>query len=104
MPYKFEKDKLKIPRILDRRIKLNDDDKKEILNLFNNWESINSISKIFSVSRRTIQFIIYPDRLQRCKELYAIRRLDWRYYDKEKCTKAMKYTRDYKQDIKDKLV
>jgi len=36
MPYKFEKDKLKIPRILDRRIKLNDDDKKEILNLFNN--------------------------------------------------------------------
>jgi len=96
MPYKIDTMHIKLPRQLDRRVKLSEEDKEEIKNLFNSWESIKFIATEYNVSRRTIQFIIYPERLIKCKAQYKERRLDWRYYDKEYHRKAMKHTRDYR--------
>lgn len=63
MPHKFEVLKLKIPRSSDKRVKLSDNDKSEILR---NEEglSINMLAKKYNVSRRTIQFIVNPAALQ----------------------------------------
>ena len=47
----------------DGRRKLSESQKKEILDLHDAGASIRSISKKFLVSRGTIQFICYPERV-----------------------------------------
>lgn len=97
MPYKIDTYKVKLPRELDRRIKLQDEQKEEVKEMFKIWVSINNIAQNFEVSRRLIQYIIYPERLEHAKELYAIRRLDGRYYDKDKQRESIKSTRHHRQ-------
>lgn len=65
MPYISEKINLnKIPG-LDRRIKLTEADKQEIKELHKEGTAIRAIARAFpQVSRRLIQYIIFPDRLK----------------------------------------
>jgi len=97
MPYKFETKKTRLPKEFDRRRKLTDKDKVEILKLYKDGLFVREIARRFEhkVCRRTIQFILFPE-----KRLKMMKNRDWRdYYDKEVWTKTMREHRRYKQKI-----
>lgn len=98
MPYKFESLKIKMPRDKDKRIKLSDEDRREIKYLyFQNKLFIREIARLFSKKccRRNIQFILFPERI-----INNRRYRNWRnYYNKTKHAKNMKKHRRYKQKI-----
>ena len=95
MPYKSEKIKLQPHQ--DRRRKLSDEDRETIRNI--KGASKRELAKMFGVSRRTIQFILDPqkrlDNVERRKE-----RGGWQqYYDKDKHAEYIRDHRKYKQEL-----
>ena len=86
---------------LDRRIKLSDLQKEEILDLKNKATQI-SVAKAYGVSRRTIQFIWFPEQLEENKQRRAERGGSKQYYDKDKHNLSMKEHRAYKKELKEK--
>jgi len=103
MPYAHIRKR--IPRELDRRVKLDDSDRREIVSLHKSGMAIREIARRFEkmCSRRLIQYTIYPERLELVREQFRERRKDGRYYNKDKQRVAVKNHRRYKQSIKDKL-
>lgn len=75
----------------DRRKKLTDDDKKLIRQMYEEGYAIRALARKFQVDHRTVQFILFPERLEKNKELRRERLLldPQRYYDKEKHNKAI---------------
>lgn len=65
----------------DRRIKLTQKQRNEIM-LLKGKETQMEVAKNFNVSRRTVAFIWYPEKLDRNKKLREERGES--YYDKEK--------------------
>jgi len=104
MPYKIDTCKMKLPRKLDRRIKLTNQQRIEIANLFNQWYTQTRLALIFEVHRKTIRNIVYPEKYQADLK----RRIDGKchklYYNREKNTQAVKNTRRYRQKNKEKLI
>lgn len=87
----------------DKRVKLTDGNKQQIKDEYETGLfSINGLARKWSVSKRLIQFILFPERAERAKELHAERRKDGRYYNKEKHTKAVREHRDHKKELFDK--
>jgi hypothetical protein len=85
---------------LDKRVKLTDESRQQIKEEYETGDiSIHSLSKKYKVSRRTIQFILFPDRLDKAKEQFAERRKDGRYYDKDKHREYTKQHRDHKKEL-----
>ena len=97
LPYKFESERLLIPKELDRRIKLTDSERKEIKGLYGKI-SQRKLAKMFNVSRSLIIYIGRPDRYKIVREQRKLRY----YYSKEKHKKAMKNTRKYKKELYNK--
>lgn len=96
MPYKSEKMKLSPEQ--DRRIKISDDKKNEIVALKGKI-SQRKCAELFGISRRSVVFLWYPERLEQNKQRRQ-ERGGWRqYYDKEKNTATQKEHRHYKQEI-----
>ena len=96
MPYKFETNKLKIPKKYDKRIKLTDNERKEIKMLYGKI-SQRKLAKMYNVSRRLIIFIGCPEKAQKNKiqrKLNGI--LNNHYYKKERHKGYMKKHRRYK--------
>lgn len=89
---------------LDRRIKLTSAEKQTIREQYFRMKecerpTMTSLAKEYGVDRRTIQFILYPEREVRQRELARERRKDGRYYDKERHRKYMQNYRDYKRAL-----
>jgi hypothetical protein len=89
---------------LDRRVKLQAEDKIAIRNqYFNAHESerptMTALAAKYNVDRRLIQFILFPEREERHKKQASIRQKDGRYYNKEKGRKKMQEYRDYKRSL-----
>lgn len=81
MPYKFDTEKLKIPRKYDKRVKLTEEDRKEIKRLyFKEKIAVRAIARVFKdkCSRSLIRFIVMPEKLEKANRLHAIRRKDKR--------------------------
>ena len=101
MAYTFEKKKMKIPRKYDRRIKLTEEDRSNIRKLyFEEGYAIRAVARIYKdkCCRRNIQFILFPERLEKANQ-----NRDWkRYYTKEKGKEYMKKYREYKKTLYDK--
>ncbi len=98
MPYISEK--IKLPPQYDRRRKLTEDDKFEIVRLRKEHNlSQRTLARMFGVSRRLIIFIIDPERHERAKAQFKERRKDGRYYDRETNTIAVRNTRQYKHKL-----
>lgn len=100
MPYKFESEKLLIPKEHDKRRKLSEEDKTDIKRLYERGEySQRGLARLYGVSRRLIQFIIDPikheENLQRRKE----RGGSAFYYDKDKQRSYMKTHREHKKQL-----
>jgi len=98
MPYKFDDVPINNPK-LDKRVKLTDEDKLSIVEDHKAGASIHSLAKKYKVSRRTIQFTLFPDRKEKAKEMFAERQKDGRYYDKDKHKEYVKSHRDHKKDL-----
>jgi len=98
MPYKFETDKIHLPKSKDRRRKLTEADKQEIRNL-SDYLSQRELAKQFNVSRRTIQFILDPEKLKQNKLRRKERGGTAIYYDADKHREYTKTHRRYKAGV-----
>lgn len=83
----------------DKRVKLTDTDKEQIKKDRELGSSIHGLSKQYGVSRRSIQFILYPERLEKSNADFAERRKDGRYYDKDKHKEYVKAHRNHKKEL-----
>ena len=97
MPYKSEKIKIE-GTSFDRRIKLTINDKEEIKRLSSD-HSQRYLAKMFNVSRRTIQFIIDPNKHIENLKRRAEKCGSKQYYDREKQTQSIREHRKYKNDL-----
>lgn len=85
---------------LDRRVKLSKEDKAFIKELYKTGNhSYNGLARKFGVSKRTIQFIVNPDKLIENVKCRKERGGSTQYYDKEKQKSYMKKHRDYKKQL-----
>ncbi len=98
MPYKTDKLSIKDP-FLDRRVKLLPCEKDEIKKLHKEGASIHSLARSYDVCRRTIGFIVYPERKKRDLELRRDRGGSMAYYKKEKHAAYMRGHRKHKQKV-----
>lgn len=98
MPYKSEKIKIAGTKH-DRRVKLTPEDKVEIKkNLLG--LSQRELARKYGVSRRTIQFILDPAKLEENLKRRQERGGSKRYYNKEDHAKSIREHRRYKQELK----
>ena len=99
MPYLSEKIKIEHTKH-DRRIKLTDDE-KNLIRWLNEEEKLSQrvLATQFNVSRRTIQFVLDPEKLVQNKKKREERGGWKQYYDKSKNAEYIKDSRNYKQSL-----
>lgn len=98
MPY--TSGKIKLSPGQDRRVKLTEVDKLRIKALKADEGLSNyKLAEMFGVSRRSIQFVLHPERLEANKQRFKERGGWQQYYDKEEHREAIKKTRRYKQRL-----
>lgn len=96
----FEKEKLKIKKEDDRRIKLTQEDKIRIKKIYEQGlYSQRELAEMYGVSRRTIQFAVNPESYKKNAENHKILAQDGRYYNKEKHREYTANYRAYKQTL-----
>lgn len=86
----------------DRRRKLSEEQKEDIRAL-REIEGLSTyrLAEMFGVSRRTIDFVLNPDRLERVKTQTSERAKDGRYRpDTATATENVRRTREYKRQLK----
>lgn len=98
MPYKTEKISLETP-FLKRSAKLLVCQKEMVKYWREKGESQNAIANRFKVSKRTIQFILDPEKLVQNKLRREERGGSSIYYNKEKHREAIKSLRKYKNQL-----
>lgn len=102
MPYKFEKIPINNEK-LDKRVKLTKEDKENIVDEYAKGNiSINALARKYSVSKRTIQFTLFPERREKARKQFLERQKDGRYYNKSRHNEYMKNHRKYKKELHEK--
>lgn len=98
-------DKFLIPKELKKTTKYTHKDHKNVEYLYDNGMAIRAIAREIPMSRRMVQFILFPDRLALAKKNFAKRQKDKRYRYPTKIQTAMvKTVRNRKKLIIDKLI
>lgn len=103
MPYTFEIQKKLIPREYDRRVKISNEQKEEIKQLYSTGKfSYRSLAKEYGVTKNTIRDTIYPEKAieNRAKKLKRAKEKNY-YYDSKKNTESMRKHRQYKKLLED---
>lgn len=99
MPYKFDGIPINNPEN-DKRVKLRGEDRNKIREEYaTGLVSQRDLARKYNVSRRTIQFILDPEKRERAKKQFAARQKDGRYYSKEKHRVYMKNHRDHLKQL-----
>ncbi len=98
MPYKTDKIAIADP-FLSRRIKLLPCQREMVHWWYANNMSITSIAKLFKVSKRLIQFELFPERKKKNIQDRENRGGSKQYYDKDYHAEKMKDHRRYKHEI-----
>ena len=100
MPSKL--DKVNLPRKFDRRVKLTEEEREEIKKIYVlGGIGYQKLANEFGVSKRTVYWIINPEKQ---KENYALRVANGgsaQYYDRVAHRKSMKELRHYKKALDD---
>lgn len=86
----------------DRRRRLTEEDREDIKRDHAAGDSVHAIARRYGVSRRLVQFILYPERHEENKARRRARGGSRAYYDREKHTEAMRRHRAHKKDLYDK--
>lgn len=102
MPYKFESDKLLVPKEHDKRVKLTQEDKELIRHLYDATDiSQRKLATQFGVSRRLMTFILDPEKHKANLQAREASGGSKQYYNKETNTKTMKAHRSHKKALYD---
>lgn len=88
-------DELRTGKEHDGRRRLTDEEKEDVKRLHKAGQSIHSLSRDYGVSRRLVQFLIYPERL----EIVNYPGHWSKYYDKEKHRRSMAKHRAKKKQL-----
>ena len=98
MSYTREVEHIKLVGLQDRRRKLTDEQKAEIIRLRDEGWSLRKLAKEFEVSTQSILFIVNPESKAK-NDKYG--RDNWRKFQKakEKNAEAVRKTRLYKQEL-----
>ena len=72
-------DKYLIPKELKKTTRFTDEQRANVKILYEKGNSIRSISRDIPMSRRMVQFILFPERALLAKTNFAIRQKDGRY-------------------------
>lgn len=97
MPYKSEK--IKLSREQDRRVRLSDEQREEIKELYGTgYYSLNDLAKMYEISKKTVLLIVNKDSAERAKEYRKEHWQEWARKGKEHA-EAIKKTRQYKQEL-----
>lgn len=95
MPFKHEILKLKIRPEDDNRRKLSEADREEIKELYESGlVSIHGLARQFEVSRRLIQFILFPERQRKVDSK--------KYYDRDKNNEYKRRNRKHRNELFEK--
>ena len=97
MPYKSEKIIIQHSEH-DKRCKLTDGQKDKIIAM-RGLMSQRKCAAEFGVSRRTVQFLWFPEKLERNREARQERGGWKQYYSKQKRAEYMRNHRRYKQEL-----
>lgn len=98
-------DKHLIPKQLKKTTKYTNKDRNNVHFLYSNGMSIHGISREIPMSRRMVQFILFPERAELAKKNFASRQKDGRYkYTTAEQTKKVRECRQRKMQILDKLI
>lgn len=98
MPYKSEK--IKLPKELDRRIKISDDVRESIKKLyFQDGYSMRKIARELGVDRGSVKNILFPEKYQEQLRRYKKEKHWQKYYNKDKNTKSVREWRQRKQKL-----
>lgn len=94
-------DDLRVPREKgkDRRIKLSDADKAAIIEAHAAGASIHSLAREYQVDRRSIQFLLYPERHRKNLQDRQERGGTMQYYDKDYHREKMREHRQHKREL-----
>ena len=82
-----------------RSVKLLPCQKEMVKHWYDKGTSISQIARDFKVSKRLIQFILFPERLEKNLQHRKERGGTMIYYVKEKHTISIREHRDYKKQI-----
>lgn len=98
MPYTHEVNHIKLVGLQDRRRKLTNEQRAEIIRLRDEGWSMRKLAKEFGVSPQSILFIVNPESKAK-NDKYG--RDNWRKFQKtkEKNAEAVRKTRLYKQEL-----
>ena len=97
MPYKSEK--IKLSEKQDRRVKLTNEQRKEIRELYSTGlYSLNGLAKKYEVSKKTILLIVNEESAERARQY---RKENWKECERkvEEHNEAIRKTRQYKQSL-----
>lgn len=100
MPYKFETEKLLIPKEHDKRRKLTDSEKEDIKRLYGEV-SQRKLARLYGVSRRTVIFVACPEKHAQNLKRRAERGGSKQYYDKRKFKDYKRVHRSRKKELYD---
>ena len=97
----FKSSNIRLLRSLDRRVKISSDDRKFIFIAYRIGWSIRAITRHFAdrISRRAIQFVLFPERLEKLVVARRETKAHLKYYSKKKHTAAIQKHRQYKQAL-----
>ena len=86
-------------KFLDRRVRLLDCQKEQMLRLHESGVSTHSLAKIFHCSRRTVQFTLDPEKQKANVKLRKAKGGSAQYYDTHTHTQAISRLRAYKKEL-----
>lgn len=92
----------RLPRALDRRVKLTDEDKENIRALRKDGLPIREIARMYEhkCTRRTIQYVLRPELYEKLRASFVARRKDGRYKpSKDEWAATMREHRAYKKKV-----
>lgn len=98
-------DRYLIPKQLKLTTKYTDDDRSYVYSLYETGMGIREISRTIPMSRRMVQFILFPERALLAKKNFAIRQKEGRYrYPTPLQSKMVRECRHRKQAILPTLI
>ncbi len=85
----------------DGRRKILTSEHEEVRAKYKSLKSLREVARIYGVDKRTIQFIVYPERLKRLQEWNKKIKHHKKYYNTEKRKMEMRKYRKRKREILD---
>lgn len=73
-----------VPKHLDKRIKLSQEDREKIKELWLGGMSQRGLARLYNVNKTLIRYIVNPEAHEVAKKQYRERQKDGRYYSTKK--------------------